>query len=441
MSFHHSTAFALLASVAAAACASDGAPSAPEGAAPVAVAPLPSDGAAPDVDALVEEFDVTFTPGKGLEFERAPTAGGPSTLPQGFRQDPTSHFTFETAPNTDRAGPNGVFGDCGARQVCAQVGIGATTAFAGDTFPDVWARLVNLDLGVTVANGDVPPNGAASVLLEALNGIDGRPLAGLYTYGVLPDGGAPLLAAKRWNFNLPAGFNENTQIFKFRVAVVASFHHAAAIGYSRIDIPGQAVDACAGGTVLLSSGNQVTATTALPWVAHVFKFSSYAPDTGVNTPVWVSENGTFGIGAPFSSEVNGRLGLFPFGLTRAGIAVYWQDLVFGAAGQVCARVQGAHPSRTMTITWKNMELVSGAPTGKTITFSGILAESTDLIEFHYNQPSVIDSQTRGVLATVGIQASDPPGAAGAARQLANKSATFLPLLPASYPFGTSVVPN
>lgn len=409
------------------------------------VAPVGTD--AVGTERVMARYRATYTAGKGLSFAPiAPT--GPSVTPQGFRLDTGSLFTFATTPGTDGAGPNAVYADCGATQVCAQVAVQVATAVTGDTQGDVWVAATDLDpTGLTIANSDTPP-GANSPLAQAFTGAGGK-----FNYGTLTDG---VDAVKRWNFSLPAGFDPANDNFSFNVEVYASFHIRSDVGYSKVDLTGPLtpIDVCASGGVqrlTVNDDDQVSTTFALPWVTHLFRFSSYNSGTGANSNIWVSENGTFGIGPSSTSAVNQRLSLFPFGLTRGAVAVFWQDLVFadldpadgsGAVGEVCSKVDGAFPSRTLTITWKNMEITNaGARTGNIITFSSILHESTDIVEFHYNQPTTLNAQGRGGLATIGIQASDPAGTTGASRQIAHKSATFLPATGAGYPFGTSLVPN
>jgi hypothetical protein len=163
------------------------------------------------------------------------------------------------------------------------------------------------------------------------------------------------------------------------------------------------VDAClqAGHSTYLVNQQAWAAT---PAIALPFAFSLFGAPV---TQVWLQSQGAIGVGAPPTSPVATS---FPScsvanSTTRYAALVAFGDAKLVTSSQgVCAATVGAAPNRQYVVTWKQASDTSDV--GSQLSFSVILGETTDTIDFVYGTaqgPSGLDATVAGSTATVGIQ--------------------------------------
>lgn len=337
--------------------------------------------------------------------------------PQGFKFDAASAFTFAT-PNA-QVGPGAPL-TCVANQLCGSVTVQYNDAGGGNKVDDVWAEIRDLvEPGVSVSNSNSIPAGYSPTIGYG---------QGRFKYGTLTSGAAA--TAKQWNFNLGAPFDPVTQDFYFNVDVYATYIHQS---YSKGGTTGVDVDACAGGTVALNSGNgnNSTTTVSLPFPLTIYE------KTGASTAAWVSSNGVFGVGTAAPDGFNESLPSTTFNASDGTVFAFWDQLNITAGGQVCYQTSGSAPNRTFTVTWKGMDIAASAPV-ESMNFSIIAYEGTDVVDFQYSEPSTgVSTDTQGAGSTAGLQG--PVGGALTSIQLWSDAVT----LPAagSYPAGFRISPN
>lgn len=146
------------------------------------------------------------------------------------------------------------------------------------------------------------------------------------------------------------------------------------------------------------------AWAATPAIALPFTFSLYGAPV---TQVWLQSQGAIGMGAPPTSPAATS---FPSctmanATTRYAALVPFGDpqLVTSAQG-VCAATMGTAPDRRYVVTWN--QALDTSDVGSQLTFSVVLSETTDTIDFLYGTaqgPSGLDTTVAGSTATVGIQ--------------------------------------
>jgi hypothetical protein len=110
-------------------------------------------------------------------------------------------------------------------------------------------------------------------------------------------------------------------------------------------------------------------------------------------------HGTLTCPSPFTNEA-----LPSAGMGGAGIAVYWDDLD-SESGNVFHQGFGAAPNRTHIVQWHQRPHFPG-PNANTVTFQVVLHETSNEVEFFYQDTTFGDPATdNGASATVGLQQS------------------------------------
>lgn len=243
---------------------------------------------------------------------------------------------------------------------------------------------------------------------------DGNPLAavptgyplssslGLWSYGTLPTGGGG--AQVEWTFALPS-----CDDFSFVAKVMGTVRRTSYIASGQnVTTAGQPewVDACSltGSTRILQNAGPGTVVSDIP-LPFPFTLYDLTFDTD-NLPVMsISSNGALGFSGISGDNValpdasgNSDYTMFPF----------WDTLQLGPNG-ACYGVQGAAPNRKFVVTWVNADIV-GTASQENMTFSAVLNETSDVIQFLYsrysnNQANCTASQApnRGGSATIGVQ--------------------------------------
>jgi hypothetical protein len=168
------------------------------------------------------------------------------------------------------------------------------------------------------------------------------------------------------------------------------------------------VDACLipGATAFSLSDDGTTPAIVLPFPFTIFDKTS-STIAGSVFQLRIAANGYLNIGTSITTTaLNAPLPTLTG--ARSGIFAFWDDLV-PTAGGVCYAVQGTWPTRSAIVTWKNANVKSIA--GSTITFSAVLYEQTDVIDFLYDapysgnpdDPEAYEPELVGGSATFGLQ--------------------------------------
>lgn len=152
------------------------------------------------------------------------------------------------------------------------------------------------------------------------------------------------------------------------------------------------IDACVGGVVTTASSAQYT----MP-----FPFTLYQ---STNSIVRFNIRGVLTFGNVNGTASGNNLELPNTSAPKPAVFVFWDNIKYGAGGQMCYKVVGTAPNRQFAITWNNMTFVD-APDKDTasLQFGVILGEGTNNIDMVYNSMNGSSSRPSGDSATVGVQ--------------------------------------
>lgn len=178
-----------------------------------------------------------------------------------------------------------------------------------------------------------------------------------------------------------------------RGAVLGTSDTAA--GYTATAVPFGFTEISGTGTHVLQNQDDSTTTISIP-----FTFNFYG--TGY-TSVGFSSNGLITFGGMDGSFSNGTLSNSP---TLAAIAPFWDDLFTGANG-IAWQVLGSVGSRQLVIEWDNATFFGGGT--NTLKFEAVLSETSNNIQFNYQNLSNGGPGVEGSSATVGVKAANPTG--------------------------------
>ena len=213
-------------------------------------------------------------------------------------------------------------------------------------------------------------------------------------------------------------------------------HVFATLAYSTYTMtPGTAsgfIDACATGTkVLLNSEGLTMEQIVLPFPFTLYGMT-YSPLTAAGK-LTISRFGSLGFGnlgtangSSYNTGANVALPSTSAAAFQPGIFPFWDDLNYTtnlAASGVCTLVSGLAPNRQLVVTWKNMKFTGDTNGTANMTFSALLSEGSDRVDFAYSSMTAA-SQVRanGNSATIGVQS--PSGtAAKALYNVANSAGT------------------
>jgi hypothetical protein len=163
------------------------------------------------------------------------------------------------------------------------------------------------------------------------------------------------------------------------------------------------VDACVEGTDL---GPVSTAPVLLP-----FPFTLY--DTTDQT-VTINRRGVLALGAtdliaparsvplPASGNVPNCLQIRQCSVPRPAIFAFWDALLYNG-GSACTLTSGTAPDRTFAVTWRHMARLAAEDIGADYTFTVVLHEGTNAIDFLYDTMAGPLPNAAGGSATVGVQ--------------------------------------
>jgi hypothetical protein len=227
---------------------------------------------------------------------------------------------------------------------------------------------------------------------------------GLFSYSTLTSN--QLSATQRWNIFLP-----DCRDFDFTVKVKGTVRPTAytQTGLTNLSASDPFLNACSTAGRTLPAGtdpneNAVSGNITLP-----FPFTLYDRTFGSGvSSIRVSADGRVGFSLTNASGSNGALGA---STATSTLYPYWDRLNPGENG-LCAVTMGSAPNRKYVVTWNDARLSGFELVTERLTFSVVLEESTDAIEFQYNRWSEDSffgngcspgTTTRGGGATVGIQ--------------------------------------
>lgn len=225
---------------------------------------------------------------------------------------------------------------------------------------------------------------------------------GLWRYGTLNAGGAKNV---QWNFNLP-----NCTDFEFDFRLKGTLTHTSYDSSGDMLDTGEFLDACTlGGTHILRNS---AATGHVDGLSLPFPFNIYDStiDAKSNKNLSISAAGALGWSDGTTGVTNGSNSGFPTGHDYTAFP-FWDSLTMSNQG-VCYTTIGTAPNQSFVVTWKNATIDNATAPQNKITFSAVLHEGTDDIEFQYNScfgNGAANLQRRGSGATVGIEGFDANG--------------------------------
>jgi hypothetical protein len=351
-------------------------------------------------------------------------AAVPGVSPQGFVQFGPTVATYSTIASA--VGPDPSFdggAGCAAGRFCAIVDMSSPTA--SRTIENVYAQIASVSpSGIVGANSDAVPTGYP---LDAS--------LGLWSFGDLPVGHTN---QRRWDFSLPTPTSFTYVVDTFGTLTPSDYGIGAdTIGPANntLDNSGTFRNACASpivqipGSPILAlaapGSDNLGSEIALPFP---FSFYDYTFDTDDHRSLLINTNGIVGL-TPVGNATNVTLpdssGSYAYSMMP-----FWDQLTVGPSG-ICVGTEGTHPSRKFVVTWPDAT-VTGS---EKLTFSLVLSEGTDRIEFQYSRWSTSRTNCTstgtipalGYSATVGLQG---PGGAG---ELWSYNARALPAHPPSCP--------
>jgi hypothetical protein len=342
---------------------------------------------------------LTFTPADAI-------ASNSSIRPKGFIEVPESSVSFTTdeamvlnsscPQNLDPANNYFTSGthqlsngsQCGDHHLCALVTVQNLSSRIVDR---VFAQITSITPGFA---GD----GASLATVPPGYPLDAS--MGLWLYGSLTPGGGGGQA--EWDFSLPS-CDDFTFTVKMMGTVQRSSYQVA--GTNSTDW----IDACSlpGHSTILQGAGPGSVVSDIPMP---FPFTLYdiTFDTDTLPAMSISSNGALGFSPITTDNVT-----LPDASGAASYTIFpfWDALQLGPAG-VCYGMTGTTPNRQFVVTWTNADIVSTTAATENMTFSAVLNESSDLIQFLYNRWSstqatctAVTAPSRGGGATIGVQGS------------------------------------
>jgi hypothetical protein len=340
--------------------------------------------------------------GRQLTFTRIPGAG---VKPRAFIDVPDSGMSFTTdeavAVNSAcpaNAGPEYFVGPAsvllGNGQTCTNGHMCALVTVENGTNRDidrVFVQVTTITPGFEADGNPLSPVPTGYPLDDSM---------GLWEYGTLVSGGGG--AQLQWDFPLPT-----CDDFTFEVKVMGTVRRVSYVNNKQtLTTQAEWINACnlPGMTRVLQNAAPGDFVSDIPMP---FPFTLYdlTFDADVLPIMSISANGALGFG-----QITGDNLVLPDGTGVADYTMfpYWDTLSMSSEG-VCYGVSGAAPNRKFVVTWVNAN-ISQTTAAENLTFSAVLSEKSDLIQFYYNRYSntqtactATSTANRGGSATIGIQ--------------------------------------
>lgn len=408
--------------VALAGCALDTG-AAPESGQDPSIGDLPGPAAQPARDGVLGEFVMRVDPRqKTLAISRIHRSSGVGKGPESFDSlsvEQDGNPGTGTANNVELVTNSVTFGSaCDGGLAASFCGSVTLRSFYGRPLNNVHVQVTSITdtNGVPFStfhggiNSDASP-AVPATQLDASLGLWRHPVLAA-AQNFLGTTAATNNATRNWVFADPDGATTNITL-----RVVASLTYK---DYQKTSSTQAFIDGC-------SLTGSVTNTTATGNVTAVIPFPFTFYGTGATTKVIYNRNGVFAFGGTLPpSADNGSSNnytfknvLLPETPTTKSVSpaayVFWDGLNSNLGGLLCHGTSGATPNRKFVMTWKNLKGFNNADGSTNLTFSAILSEGIDTIDYVYSTmtsavgndaiyPTMTNAQrAAGKNAVIGVQ--------------------------------------
>jgi hypothetical protein len=384
------------------------------GAAGCAGADEPEAWEAPPGYAHLGEFVAHINPkAQSITFERLPSKVADEAPGLGPQSIDEATITQDGVPNSGPAdtlelvnnGSPGTNGSC-------PIGFQSNTFCGNITMRSFYAgrSLNNAYLQVTkVANtSDVDLSGHSGVNSDGSFGTLSNTL-GLWKFtgtgaptGVLgPSGSGANAGARDIVFANPDDATTKIYLHAYTTLTYGSYAQAGTDSSAFID-----ASTASGKVQVLKNGDGISPkTSTLP-----FAFTFYNVTYASGSTVTVNRYGGLGFGSQLGANTGANVAL-PSALATSfhpGVFAFWDDINYttnDANSGVWVATTGSAPFRKFVVTWKTMKFTGDTNGTTALTFSMILNEGSDKIDFAYSSmtSSVKAAQAAGNSATIGVQ--------------------------------------
>jgi hypothetical protein len=389
---------------------------------------LPAPGAVPAGHAVLGEFVLRVDPRRqSAVLSRLHRSGGAGKHPESF-----DNISIEQDGNPGTGTVNNVELVTNSVTFGSACSGGSAASFCGNvTLRSFYTRpLNNVYVQVTSivdvngmpfstfhggTNSDASPASPATALDRSL-GLWRHPPAGA-AQNFLGTTAATSTGTRNWVFADPDGA---TTSITFRVVASLTYKD-----YSKSVSTQAFLDACTLQGAVSTLPTEVNVTATMP-----FAFTFYGV-SGTNQ-VTYNRDGVFAFGGTLPPGAdNGTVSAYTFQnrtlpetpTTKSvspGAYVFWDGLKANAGAQICHATSGATPNQKFVMTWKNVKGFNNPDNSTNLTFSAILSEGTDIIDYVYSSmtaaagndqvyPSMTNAERAGGKnAVIGLQG--PSGA-------------------------------
>ncbi|APR84921.1 bacillopeptidase F [Minicystis rosea] len=393
--------------------------------------------AAPSGRVHVGEFIAHVSPRRGtISFERvARTPRGPGVTPQSLDE---ITLTQDNVPGSGPANTvelvtnsTGIDGECPAgfqtKTFCGNVTL--RSFYAGRALSNVYVQATKItdndgnDLsGHSGKNSDASYVVGASTLLSNTLGLWRYTGSGVTTPGVIAQStatnGGGNAGSRDWVFDNPDGADTHIHLHVFATLTYSSYTFSS-LSPTLPTINNACVQ---GGTKNLSQSSGISMFQMNVPFPFTLYGTTYLPGTTAGK-LTMSRYGAIGFGAlstatgsAYNTGTNVALPSTAAAAHRPAIYPFWENLnyttnnstITNSPSGVCTLVSGAEPNRLLVVTWHDMKFTgdTGAvyPGSPNITFSAILHEGSDVIDFAYGvMANSVASRANGGAATIGVQ--------------------------------------
>jgi hypothetical protein len=377
--------------VALAACVVDSGPVPPTGGDPELGA-LPGPTAIPAGDAILGEFVVRVDPGqKSLVISRLHRSRGAGKGPESFdnvsiEQDGVAGSG--TVNNVELVTNSVTFGSgCSGGNPASFCGNVTLRSFYTRPLNNAYVQVTSIvdSAGLPLStfhggiNSDASP-AAPATALDASQGLWRYPAAGA-SPSFLGTTAATNNATRNWVFADPDGAATTITL-----RVVASLTYK---DYAKSTSTQAFIDACTLPGAATHTPATATVTAAMP-----FAFTFYGASG--TTQIAYNRNGVFAFGGTLPpTGDNGTVVNYKFknkllpetpavvSVSPAGYA-FWDGLNGNPGGLICDGTSGVTPNRKFVLTWKNLKGFNTPDNSTNLTFSAILSEGVDTIDYVYS---------------------------------------------------------
>jgi hypothetical protein len=395
----------------------------PESGQDPSIGDLPGPAASPARDGVLGEFVMRVDPRrKTLAISRIHRSSGVGNGPESFDSlsiEQDGNPGTGTVNNVELVTNSVTFGSaCSGGLAASFCGSVTLRSFYGRPLNNVHVQVTSITdtNGVPFStfhggiNSDASP-AVPATQLDASLGLWRHPVLGA-SQTFLGTTAATNSSTRNWVFADPDGATTNIAL-----RVVASLTYK---DYEKTTSPQAFIDACT-----LPGKVSNTAATASITAVMPFPFTFYG--TSATTKVIYNRDGVFAFGGTLPpSGDNGNAStytfknvLLPETPTTKSVSpaayVFWDGLNNNLGGLICHGTSGTTPNQRFVMTWKNLKGFSDPDNSTNLTFSAILSEGIDTIDYVYSTmtsasgndviyPTMTNAQrAAGKNAVIGVQ--------------------------------------